>query len=290
MSVLINRYRRYRRDSKIKKLRHERLRFGIRKMLAGILGSFVLSFFLVFCHDMIVQWDYFQATHVDIRGNSKLSDADVLEISQIGKTPNILAVNRLIAQKKLCDEPWIVTAEVIRELPNRLSIHIQEHQPVAVLEIGTRYLMDGNGQIFKEADESECHGLPLVTGLDLTDLKRMDTSETTGFSAVLTVLKMGKADGALIPNRNIHHIHVDRDVGLTLVVREGVRSMKIDRISLGLTDFDQKYKSLDLMIGYLKKTHMTDAVGHIDLTDSRRIVVRPAGPEAVLADNHKEDV
>ncbi|MGD9972611.1 MAG: cell division protein FtsQ/DivIB [Desulfatirhabdiaceae bacterium] len=290
MSVLINRYRRYRRDSKLQKLRQERLRFGIRKMLGGVLGSFVLSFFLVFCHDLIVQWDYFQATHVDIRGNSRLSDADILEISQIGKTPNILAVNRLIAQKRLCDQPWIVTAEVIRELPNRLTIHIQEHQPVAVLEIETRYLMDGAGQIFKEADETECAGLPLVSGLDLTDLNRHDPSEATAFSAVLTVLKMGKEENALIPNRNIHQICVDRDVGVTLVVREGIRSMKIDRISLGLTDFDQKYKSLDLMIGYLKKTHMTEAVAHIDLTDTRRIVVRPAVPDTVLADNHKEDV
>jgi len=287
MGVLINRYLRH---SKIRTIRRERFRFGVRKVLIGVVGSFVLSLMFIFCHDMIIQLAYFKANHVEVKGNSRLSREDVLTIAQISQTPNILAVNRLIARKRLQDHPWIVNADVIRELPNRLAIQIQEYIPIAVLEIGTRYLMDSDGHVFKEATESEGDGLPLVAGLDLTDLNTNTMSESTVFSSVLAVLKIGKATHAIIPNQNIYRIIVDRDVGVTLVVREPVQALKIQTISLGLSDFEKKYRSLDMMIGYLKKTHMTDAVERIDMTDIRRIVVRPAAPKAASTDNLKEDV
>ena len=286
MGVLINRYM---RQSKIRTIRRERFRFGVRKVLIGVVGSFVLSLMFIFCHDTITQLAYFKANHVEVKGNSRLSREDVLTIAQISQTPNILAVNRLIARKRLQDHPWIVNADVIRELPNRLAIRIQEYIPIAVLEIGTRYLMDSDGHVFKEAAESEGDGLPLVSGLDLTDLD-MNQSESTVFSSVLAILKIGKAPNAIMPNQNIYRIIVDRDVGVTLVVREPIRALKIQTISLGLSDFAKKFRSLDLMIGYLKKTHFTDAVEHIDMTDIRRIVIRPAAPETASTDHHKEDV
>jgi cell division protein FtsQ len=281
---------RYLRQSQLRKIRQDRYRFGVRRILAGVAGSALLSLMLIVCHDLIIRWDYFRAPMVEIRGNQRLSREEVLQTAGIDDSPNVLAVNRLTARKRLLDHPWIRTAEVIRELPDRLFVHIQEHDALAVLEVEKRYLLNGEGRVFTEAEDAECLGLPLISGLELTDVVGENIPEFPAFSAAKNLLQVGRQPGCLVPNRIIQRVFVDRHAGITIEVKEPIRGRRIHSIRLGMDGFPEKYRSLESLIGYFINTHMTEAIEMVDLTDIRRIVVRPVGPESGMTGDHKEDV
>ena len=259
-------------------------------MVAGILGSALLSLMLIAIHDLIIHCDYFRTPMVEIRGNQRLTREEILRTAQIDDSPNVLAINRLAARKRLLDHPWIREAEVIRELPDRLFVQIQEHVPLAILEVEKRYLLDGEGRVFKEAEEAECAGLPLISGLELTDLAGKNMPEFPAFSAAKNLLQMSRQPECLIPNRIIQRISVDRHAGITVIVGEPIRGRRIHSIRLGMDGFPEKFRSLESLIGYFINTHMTDPVEMVDLTDIRRIVVRLAVPDSGMIGDHREDV
>jgi cell division protein FtsQ len=83
---------------------------------------------------------------------------------------NILSLNLRDVKKKLEAIPWIKAVQLRRELPNKLSILVEEREPLSlVLFSRGLYFLDAEGVPFKKADRQETASLPVVTGLQPTD-------------------------------------------------------------------------------------------------------------------------
>jgi len=116
----------------------------------GTTFLFLISFSFIFSHDFLTQCDYFNADILTIQGTRRLSETQVVKQSQIHKGINILSVHLETVRKRLIANPWIADAEVSRELPNGIHIRITEHQPLAMLNLGRKFLINTAGEIFKE--------------------------------------------------------------------------------------------------------------------------------------------
>lgn len=110
----------------------------------------------------------FAIDQIVVHGNHHLDDDQVRALLPIHVGDNVFETGLDAIVRELRGNPWIDHAEAHRVLPHTVVIDIREHAPVALVELGGRYLVDASGHAFKRADDDEGTGLPLITGLDRT--------------------------------------------------------------------------------------------------------------------------
>jgi cell division protein FtsQ len=266
-------------------------------LLIGIGLVAAASAMFVFIYDFLTQWEYFQTRQLVIEGNQRLSQAEIAAQAQVGTGVNIFAVNLSLTRKRLLAHPWVAEAEVSRQIPSGIQIRIYEHRPLAIVELGHRFLIDENGTVFKEWDSSDPTNLPLISGLELSDVAAAGSpvlrqaadggdvgvaDRPSPFEAVMRVLKLGADPGSILPNGLIEQIQVDRQLGLTLQVMHGTRI-----IHLGYGDYFGKYSMLKTILSRLKQTTRFPDLIRIDLNNPQRVVVRPLSSKGP-GEDHKE--
>ena len=260
------------------------------KIVTGLGLLLATSTAFIFIHDVITQCDYFKARSIVIEGEQRLTARQIAEMAHVKEKMNLFAINLTAVRKRLLSHPWIAEATVMREIPSRLIIRINEHVPLAIVDLGRKFLINEKGEIFKIWAVGDPAGLPLVSGLEMSDLaayRRIEhgatanSAEHEGFSgnsrnhyspldAVMHVLRMGKQSGSILPNRLIRHILVDREIGLTVHAL-----IRVKTINLGYHNYADKYAMLRYIIAYLKRTPKIAAYERIDLNNLNRIVVSP---------------
>ena len=252
------------------------------KAMAAVLVLAVVTGFFILVYDLATQCDYFAARQMSIEGTQRLTPETVTRQAGIRMGDNILAINLSLVRKRLLAHPWIADAEVRREIPSRLVIRVKEQNALALVDFGQKFLINRQGQIFKAWEPSDPADLPVVSGLDVSDLTVWGQPQSSGkigtmghsasFKAVMQVLQMGLQQGSILPNRLVRQIKVDRQIGLTLYAFDGIKA-----INLGYSDFPGKYHMLANLFSYLKRQPNISDFDRIDLNNLERVVVHPLG-------------
>ena len=234
-----------------------------------------MSLFFVFCHDIIIQSPYFRIVTLDITGNVRLSRQEILDVSRINPDANIFLINLPLAKKRLLSCPWVANAEVTRELPGKLSITIREHQPLAILDLGRKFIINTEGFVFKEVSDNDPLDLPIVYGIDYSDLDFEDIHRSSAYDALLSLLKMGQDPAFILPNQLIQRIRVDREAGITLYLSAPVLTVKINAIKIGYRDYSDKFMRLAKIIDYFKTNNLYQGIDWIDIHQMNRVIISP---------------
>ena len=275
--------RNYYKNSAAKKRNRIIKHFVFSIKTAGVIAALLLlSFVFIFSYDFLTQCDYFRAEKLVVTGTDWLSEKQVLEQAQIKKGINIISVNLSMTRKRLLAHSWIAEADVGRDLPNGINIRIKEHRPLAVLDIGRKFLINTSGEIFKEVMASDPDQLPIISGLEFSDINTRDKPRSIPFSAVMNVLELGQKCKSVLPCKLIKKIQVDREMGLTIYAFDRIKEIKI-----GYNDYADKYESLKNILSHLKEIQGFSYLESIDLNNLNRIVVHPTTMESP-ARGHKE--
>ena len=123
-------------------------------LLAGIIAGGIWLF----------QSPVFQVQAVTVQGLSHRTEREILErVSLAGQ--NVLTLPVAQIQSTLAEDPWLRSVEVQRQLPNRVTLHVQERKPAAVWDgKGGRYLADADGTLLDPAPAKS--DLPIVKDID----------------------------------------------------------------------------------------------------------------------------
>lgn len=254
---------------------------GIKIATVGIMVLLV-SFLFIFSYDFLTQCDYFNAEKLTVIGTHRLTKKQVLRQAGINKGVNILSVNLPKARKRLLSNSWIEDAEVRRELPSGIRVRITEQKPIAILDLSRKFIINTHGEIFKEMDASDHCRIPVVTGLEFSDINVRGESWSVPFHSVMEILKLGRQPESVLPYGLIKKIRVDREIGLTIYAFDRIKAIKI-----GYNDYQSKYAMLKNVLFYLKKKGNFSRIESIDLNNLNRIVINPAKKETA-AEAHKE--
>ncbi len=247
----------------------QRLLFCFKTLaLIGLVMGMSLVFILGY--DFLTQCSYFRAESITVSGLQRLSTKGVLEQAKIKRGANILALNLPLTRKRLLAHPWINDAEVSRKLPDRIHIKITEHQPIAILDLGRKVMSNADGTIFIEWSKADADDLPVISGLEFSDLHDSENTPANPLQAVMAVLRLGQKKGAILPNRLINRIHVDREIGLTVYAFDKPKAIK-----LGYNRYPDKLNSLKNILFHLRARHEFVDFESIDLNNLNRIVVNP---------------
>lgn len=249
----------------------ERILFYLKTALAVAVVA-VLSLLCIFGYDFLTQCDYFRAKTLEVEGNRVLSEEAIIKEAGIYPGDNILSVNISMVRKKIMANRWVAEAEVGRKIPSGIIIKIAEHKCIAVLDLGKEFLLNENGEIFKEKAAADPGGVPVIQGLTFSDLNLSGARRTAAFNAVMNVLMLGRKPESILPNNEIKLIRVDREIGLTIHAFDETKTIK-----LGYDNYQDKYERLKNVLHYIKNSPDFPDFKTVDLNNSvNRVVVSPA--------------
>ncbi len=261
------------------------------KFAAGLLVTGLLSIFFIFCHDAITQCRYFTLREITVSGADRIGTDRVLRQAELQPGINILGVNLTAARKRLLAHPWISEAAIRRIIPSGMRISIVEHRPLAIIDVGRRFLVDTNGEIFKKLDPGDPQDLPMIGGLCYGDLDlemgrrpaalrlseaiaagRFDIGslQGAGYRSAVAVLQLGRQKSAVLPNAVVRLIQVDREIGITIYTRNQERVIR-----LGFNDYARKLDVLRSILAFSRqpKSWRWGDIESIDLNNPDRVVV-----------------
>jgi len=260
----------------------ERIIFYLKIMLVLTVMP-AISLICIFGYDCLTQCDYFRAKSITVEGNKILSEEEVIKETLVKPGDNILSVNLSKVRKQLMANTWIAEAEVIRKIPSGIIVRIKEQKPLAVLDLGKEFLLNEDGEIFKEKTTTDPESLPLVKGLKFSDLSLSGVKRSPSFNAVMTVLKLGRKPECILPNSSITLINVDREIGLTVFAFDKT-------IKLGYNNYLDKYERLEKVFYHVKNGQDFSDFLTVDLNNLSRIVICPAATPAEEPKEYKKEV
>jgi len=161
-----------------------RVRGGLPKSLGGRLGVLAAVLALaalcaggvMVARTAILHDDRFvipSSAAIEIQGNQHVTRAQLLSIFGEDVERNIFRVSLDDRKQALEELPWVEHATVMRLLPNRLRVAIQERTPVAFVRQGNHIgLVDANGVLLDMPTDVQAnmhYSFPVVTGLAPND-------------------------------------------------------------------------------------------------------------------------
>jgi len=160
----------------------------------------------------------FRLERVQIAGNQRLSQADVMAVA--GVSPGALrwelTADRV--RERLLAEPWIESATVTWNR-NALLISITERSPLALLQYSGRFylVLDAEGRILEQRMLEEGERLPVVSGVKVDRALRGEVIDDLGLRDALTLL-WWTGDPLL---EQLSEVHVREDRYLRLYLTGG---------------------------------------------------------------------
>lgn len=247
----------------------------VRLMLGGVkLGGLLvllllLSAIFISGYATVTHSTYFRTASIQVTGNQRISRAEILKQTAVREGDNLLAINLHVAHERLLAHPWISSARISRDIPGSITIEVKEHTPLAVLDMGRKFLLNTQGRIFKELNQSDPAGLPLITGISYMDISLGDDPLSKPMQAALDLLEICRSRGGAVPLGQITELHMDREIGATIVTQGHQR-----RIKLGFGKFKTKNQRLKQILPVLESNSQWCEFQILDAVNPDRVVVQ----------------
>ncbi len=103
---------------------------------------------------------------IEVTGTENVTKAQIMEVMGADIGRNIFFVPLAQQQTQLEQIPWVESASVMRFVPNRLKVEIQERRPVAFARVGPRIeLIDATGTLMEMSPKRK-YSFPVILGMN----------------------------------------------------------------------------------------------------------------------------
>lgn len=101
---------------------------------------------------------------VEVRGNRIVGAAEILRRAAVPAGARLVEVDLFAARLRVEENAFIRSADVSREVPDRIVITVEERAPAAVLGVDPLLYLDAEGVILPATASPEMVDLPVLTG------------------------------------------------------------------------------------------------------------------------------
>jgi cell division protein FtsQ len=112
----------------------------------------------------------FAVTEVEVAGQSRLTRDEIMAAADIAPGANLFTLDPPAVVARLEAVPLIRHAEVIRRLPNRVTLVVEERRPFTVVNAGRLHWIDEEGVDLGIESRAVALGIPALSGLSTDDL------------------------------------------------------------------------------------------------------------------------
>ncbi len=184
---------------------------------------------------------------VAVDGNHYLSEDDVIKAAALplGESMFKLDLNGSLEKVKAMD--WVERAFIERRLPRSIVISVRERKPVALLDNGELYGVDGEGRVLSPSPALLREDLPLISGA-------AGAAEAVGTTRTAEALKpaldliafLHKKDGVLA--QDVSEINLGDAGSVKVTFIDGIQAhfdppieeTDLKRMAMVLSDLNQK--------------------------------------------------
>ncbi|MDB4987338.1 MAG: Cell division protein FtsQ [Myxococcaceae bacterium] len=214
---------------------------------------------------------------IEIKGLSRLSRDELLHAAGIGLGMNVFARSPDDIHTRLLRHPWILSAEVRRELPSRLQISLRERDPIALLvvescslpvahgeddpaceEPSSLYLVSGDAKMIKRVSGKEPVDLPVITGITRQRLATDSELSHRVVTDAVGLMQEYRSSG-LSEKNPIGEIHLEASDGFSLYVGDDLTYVR-----LGAPPFAQKLSRMKKVFERLEHEHARAEYVYLD--------------------------
>jgi cell division protein FtsQ len=104
--------------------------------------------------------------NIDVTGMQNVTKAQIMEVMGADIGRNIFFIPLAQQKAQLEQIPWVESASVMRFVPNRLKVEIQERTPVAFARVGPRiFLIDAGGTLM-DLPQKHKYSFPVILGMN----------------------------------------------------------------------------------------------------------------------------
>jgi cell division protein FtsQ len=219
-----------------------------------------------------VAWDWVRRTPllatrtIEVTGARRLDEATVRGAAAIAPGTNLFAVDVAAAEARVAELPGVRRAHVVRHLPGRVTLLVEEREPYALVNADGLHWVDAEGYLVTSDARPGATGLPILAGGGVPASSASPPSEA--LRAGLTLLHVLERTSERLTAR-VSEIDLSRPQGPgpVLYLVDGIE------VRLGLEGWADRLARLEGVLGELD-TH-GERVLSIDLRFRDQVVLTP---------------
>ena len=217
-----------------------------------------------------VQWkDSLKTQRVIVSGAHLLPPTDIYDLAQVPMKSSLFGINLVDIYGRVTAQPFVKTAVVYRQLPDAVHIHVTEREPIASLNTGQLYYIDGEGVLLPYRRTAVKLDLPVITGIGGIDHVRVgEVVVSNEIFQAIEILKIAREVDTSIYHL-ISEVNMNNGGDITLFSVEGGVP-----ITLGRGDVGKKLVTLHSFLGSILKSEDATKLRSIDLRFDEQVVVK----------------
>src|SRR6266850_723400 len=247
--------------------RSKRPRPGRRARLRRLVGVALTIMAVAVVGGAALHWllttQRFAVASVEVRGVSRVPPDQILAVAAIPPGTNIFRLDTMGVTGRVEALPEVRRADVVRELPDRVVISVEERRPFTLVHGGRLHWMDEEGRLLGAPAEAVTSPLPVISGLSADELASMRTAPGPRARAAIALIRAIARSGSEL-TAEISEIDMSRREGPVLYTVDGVE------VRLGSEDWEERLARLEGVLAQVA----TQDVRAVDLRFRDQVVFR----------------
>jgi len=141
---------------------------------------------------------FFNIKKIEIVGNNKLTRDEVISLSQIEIEENTFKLSKNKIEKNIKQNAYVESVKVKRNLPDTITIEIEERTPTYMITFANAYAYINNQGYFVEISKEKLE-LPIITGYatkeeDIQLGERLCTEDLQKLDDILQIMKAAESN------------------------------------------------------------------------------------------------
>ena len=199
----------------------------------------------------------FAVHEIDVRGAHLVSAERIREAAQVPPGRSVFLLDPRRVARAVEALPEVQRADVIRELPNRVTVVVEERKPFTLVHAGRLHWIDESGHVLGRETQAVTPPTPVISGLTETELLSMSTAPNGKARDAIRLIRALLRSGSALATE-ISEIDMRDGDGPILYTVNGVE------VRLGAEEWEERLARLE---GVLAQQTARD--GHIRAVDLR---------------------
>ncbi|MBI4635805.1 MAG: FtsQ-type POTRA domain-containing protein [Candidatus Rokubacteria bacterium] len=210
----------------------------------------------------------FAISSVEVRGASRVPAEQILAAAGITPGTSVWRLDAPAIVARVETIPEIQRADVVRALPDRVTILVEERRPFTLVHAGRLHWLDEEGRLLGAAREAVTPPVPVISGLPEEELVTMRTAPGPRARAAIGLIRALLRSGSGL-SAEISEIDMSGTEGPVLYTVDGVE------VRLGVEDWEDRLARLE---GVLAQVAAQDgSVNVVDLRFRDQVVLQRGG-------------
>jgi cell division protein FtsQ len=210
----------------------------------------------------------FAVAAVEVRGASRVPETRILAAAGIVPGANLWTLDARQVVSRVEALPEIRRADLVRELPNRVRIVVEERRPFTLVHTGRLHWLDEDGYLLGEVARAVASPAPVITGLSEEEVTQMRTAPSSKARTAIALIRALLRSGSPLAEE-ISEIDMSRREGPVLYTVDGIE------VRLGTEEWEERLARLEGVLAQMARQGTT--VTGIDLRFRDQVVLTKGG-------------